>query len=55
MKPQQLMIAAMRRKCICNLHATMERIPAAFVISMPFKYVMDRLHKARIYKPKAKQ
>jgi len=55
MTARQLMKAAYERKAIVLFGQVPGRIPAAFVVGMPFEYVMKRLKPAKIYKPKKHQ
>ncbi len=55
MTAPELMKAAQDRKSIVRFGPVADRIPAAFVIGMPFEYVMKRLKPAVIYKPKTKK
>lgn len=54
MKPETLLRASYERKAIVGLLPTTKPIPAAFLVGMQFRYVMLRLSKAKIYKPKNK-
>lgn len=55
MTPADLMKAAQERKAIAGFCFGWGRAPAAFVVGMPFKYVMDRLPRLKIYKPRTKK
>ncbi len=52
MTAPQLMKAAQDRKSIVGFGQMPGRIPAGFVVGMPFAYVIQRLKPAKVYKPK---
>jgi hypothetical protein len=53
MKPAALMKAALDRKSVTGFHTSIEsRIPAAFLIGMPFFLVMKVMPRLKIYHPK---
>ncbi len=54
MSPSGLMKAAHCGKAVTGILPTSRPMPAAFVVSMQFRFVMDRLKDARIYRPKHK-
>lgn len=55
MTANQLLRACNDRKAIVGFHTFRSRIPAAFIVSMPFRIVMNRLPVMRIYKSKQKK
>lgn len=50
MKPEQLMALADRKKCVMWLSG--RNVPAAFVIGMPFRFIMLHLRNLKPYKRK---
>lgn len=55
MTPSQLFDAALEGRAVVGLLPYNHKpIPAAFVASMQFRYVMMRIDKVRLYKPQKK-
>lgn len=54
MKPEALLMAVNDRKCVVGMNAQ-KHMPAAFVVSMQFRYVMAILPRLKIYKPQTKK
>lgn len=57
MKPKKLIQLAAERKCVTGFHASgaivqRHHMPAAFLVSMPFRLVMSVTPRLKLYKPK---
>jgi hypothetical protein len=60
MTANKLMVAVMDKKCVTGFHTASlfvgkpHPMPAAFLVGMPFRLVMNVLPRLKIYKPKRK-